>query len=58
VLTGTHEEHREKLKQIARIRKRRGVSICVQAIVRVHDDFAEDLNRMNRFIELARDLTS
>ena len=54
VLAGSPDEHRDKLRRIAAVRKRRTVSLCAQAIVRLHDDFAVDLGRMNRFIELAR----
>jgi hypothetical protein len=54
VLAGSHAEHCDKLRRIAGVRRRRGVSLCAQAIVRLHDDFAQDLRRMNRFSELAR----
>jgi hypothetical protein len=54
VLSGTPAEQRDTLQRIAARRGRRPLSVCVQAIVRLHDDFAEDLSRMNAFIALAR----
>ena len=56
VLTGTEEQHREKLGKIAGVARRRKVSVCAQAIVRIHDTYDEDLGRMNRFIEMARQI--
>jgi hypothetical protein len=58
ILTGTAEQHADKLERMARIRKRRNVWLMAQAIVRVHDDFAEDIRRMNAFIRLAREKLS
>jgi hypothetical protein len=55
VLTATPEQHAEKLTRIARVRKRRKVGLGAQAIVRLHDDIAEDIRRMNAFIRLARE---
>jgi hypothetical protein len=54
VLTGSEAEHRTHLELIRRIARERKVTVCVQAIVRLHDTYEEDLGRMNRFIELAR----
>ena len=48
-LSGKHEV-------IKRGDKERKVTICAQAIVRLHDTYEEDLERMNRFIELARQI--
>ena len=58
VLAGSAREHRDRLACVARVRRRRAVSACAQAIVRLHDDFAEDLRRMNAFIALAREWLS
>ena len=58
VLSGNEQAHREKLSRIAPITRNRTVSLCAQAIVRLHDDFEEDLRRMNRFISLAREMLS
>jgi hypothetical protein len=54
VLTASEAEHRSLLERIGRVAKKRKVSATIQAIVRLHDTFAEDIGRMNRFIELAR----
>lgn len=56
VLCGSPAEHRDVLERIARLRKRRNVWLVAQAIVRLHDDFAEDIRRMNAFIDLVRDV--
>ena len=58
VLTASEQEHRERLELIRRVAKERKVSICAQAMVRLHDTYEEDLGRMNRFIELAREVLS
>jgi hypothetical protein len=58
VLAGTDEQHRELLGKVARVARRRRVSLCAQAIVKVHDSYDEDLVRMNRFIGLARGILS
>jgi hypothetical protein len=58
VLAGTREEHEDKLTRIAGVAKHRTVGLGVQAIVRLHDDFEEDLARMNAFIALAREKLS
>jgi hypothetical protein len=55
VLSATPQQHAEKLGRIARVRKRRSVGLGAQAIVRLHDDLAEDIRRMNAFIRLARE---
>ena len=54
VLAGSPDEHRQRLEIVRRIARVRRVSICAQAIVRLHASYEEDLGRMNRFIELAR----
>jgi hypothetical protein len=58
VLAGTEEQHRSLLADIARVARARRVSLCAQAIVRVHSTYDEDISRMNRFISLARELTA
>jgi hypothetical protein len=58
VLAGTHAEHEDKLTRMARVAKHRTVGLGVQAIVKLHDDFEEDLARMNAFMELAREKLS
>lgn len=55
VLSGTVAEHRALLKVIKDISARRPVSICAQAIVKLHDTYEDDLARMNAFIRLARE---
>ncbi len=55
-LTADEQAHRAKLAQVAEVARRRKLSVCAQAIVRLHDDIAEDIERMNRFIDLAREL--
>jgi len=54
VLTASPAEHRQRLELIQRIARERKVSVCAQAMVKLHDSYEEDLGRMNRFIELAR----
>ena len=54
VLFGSEEDHRKKLKQIAKIARRRPVWLGAQAIVKVYDTFDESVYRMNKFIDLAR----
>jgi hypothetical protein len=56
VLSGTRDRHLDKLRRIAGVRRRRKVFLNVQAIVQIHDDFGEDLRRMNEFIGLAREV--
>lgn len=56
VLSGTAVEHRALLEVIKRIAARRPVSVCAQAIVKLHDSYEEDLGRMNTFIRLAREV--
>jgi len=56
VLTGEEQRHRAALERVARLGERRKVKVCVQAIMRLHDTYEEDLSRMNRFIGLARDV--
>jgi len=56
VLAGTRREHLDMLRRIAGLRRRRQAGLCVQAIVRLHDDFEEDLRRVNGFIALAREI--
>ena len=56
VLTGTPEQHRDKLERIARVGRRRSVGVCAQAIVRLHKTYEENLGRMNAFIALAREV--
>ena len=56
VLCGTENQHRALLESLRRVAKHRRVSVCAQAIVRVHGTYAEDLRRMNRFIGLAREI--
>ena len=53
-LTAPEEEQRRRLEQVRCIATRRQVSLCAQAMVRLHATYDEDLGRMNRFIELAR----
>jgi hypothetical protein len=55
VLCGTEAQHRAWLAGIRRVATRRAVSVCAQAIVRVHESYDEDIGRMNRFIVLARE---
>ena len=54
VLTGTPQQHRDVLRRMAHLSRRRTVTICAQAMVRLHDTYDEDLARMNAFIALAR----
>ena len=56
VLVSLVEEHRKMLENIYRIARHRKISLCAQAIVRVHDTFDETIARMNRFIDLAHDM--
>ena len=56
VLKGTDEEHRRLLNDIAAVAESRSVSVCVQAIVKMHPTYDETLHRMNRFIKTARDI--
>jgi len=56
VLFGSEEEHRQKIKQVAKIAKRRHVSLGAQAIVKAHDTFDESMYHANKFIELAREV--
>ncbi len=56
VLTASETEHRRMLSTIARIAEHRHVSLCVQAIVRMHETFDETIERMNRFIDLAHEM--
>ena len=56
VLYGTEEQHRKLLEAVRRVCARREVSLCAQAIVRMHDTYDEDIERMNRFIGLARNV--
>ncbi len=56
VLSGTEAEHRRILTTAARVAEHRRVSLCAQAIVRLHGTYDEDFARMNRFIRLARDV--
>jgi hypothetical protein len=56
VLAGTEQEHRRVLAAVAQVARHRRVSLGVQAIVRLHATYEEDLARMNRFIGLAREL--
>jgi len=58
VLCASVAEHRALLEKIRRLAERRPVSICAQAIVKLHESYEEDLGRMNRFLELARDIFS
>lgn len=55
VLCGTEEQHRRLLEAVRRVSARREVSVCAQAILRVHDSYDEDIGRMNRFVGLARE---
>ena len=55
VLTGAEAEHRDVLERLARLGARRGVTVCAQAIVKLHETYDEDLARLNRFIDLARE---
>ena len=54
VLTGSPQQHRDVLRRMAHVSRRRKVTICAQAMVRLHDTYDEDLARMNAFIALAR----
>ncbi|MFO7959269.1 MAG: uroporphyrinogen decarboxylase family protein [Candidatus Brocadiia bacterium] len=54
VLSGSEQRHRALLGRIARLAGRRPVSVCAQAIVKLHGSYAEDIGRMNRFIRRAR----
>lgn len=54
VLCGTADEHRQQLATVRRIGARRRVDVGVQSIVRLLPTYDETLFRMNRFIELAR----
>ncbi len=54
VLSGSRKSHLEALRRLARLAERRPLSVCAQAIVRLHGSYAEDIGRMNRFIALAR----
>jgi hypothetical protein len=56
VLAGTRELQLDKLRRIAKLRRRRKVYLNVQAIVQIHDDFSEDMRRVNDFIALAREV--
>jgi hypothetical protein len=56
VLCGTAEEHRQQLATVRRIGARRRVDLGVQSIVRLLPTYDETLFRMNRFIELARQI--
>lgn len=55
VLARAEAEHRVLLERVARIAHDRFVSVCAQAIVRLHESYEEDLRRMNAFIAIARD---
>lgn len=54
VLSGTRQQHCDMLGKIAEVKGRRKLTVCAQAIVKLHDTLEEDLARMNGFIELAR----
>lgn len=55
VLISSEEEHERMLTTIARIAKHRKITLCAQAIVRVHDTFDETIAKMNRFIDLVHE---
>jgi hypothetical protein len=56
VLSASEAEHRRLLGTVASIARERALTVCAQAMVRLHETYDEDLTRMNRFIELARQL--
>lgn len=59
VLTGSQQDHKDKLQRIRKVSKHRPVgSVCAQAIVKLHDDFEDDLRRVHDFIHLAREMLS
>lgn len=53
-LTAELEEQRRFLEMVGRIGRRRTVTLCPGAIVRVHETYDEDIARLNAFIALAR----
>ena len=56
VLFSGEEEQRQKMRLASKIARRRPVGICVGAIVKTHDTFDESIERMNRFIDLSREV--
>jgi hypothetical protein len=56
VLFAPEAEQRQKIEQAARIARRRSVGLCAQAIVQAHDTFDESMHRVNKFIDLARQI--
>ncbi len=54
-LSGTEAEQRALLRGIAAAARRRSVSVCAQAIVRLYPTYDEVLARLNRFLALARE---
>jgi len=55
VLVDSPDQHRQAFKRIARVRKHRSLSLCAQAIVKLHPTYEENLARVNAFINLARE---
>ena len=53
VLSATPTQQREKLELVARVARHRRLTLCAQAMVKL-DSYEETMRRMNRFVELAR----
>ena len=57
VLTASVDEQRARLEVIAEVSRRRTVSLCAQAMVKFNS-YDETIDKMNRFIRLAREVLS
>jgi hypothetical protein len=55
-LSDDQPTQREKLEAIAEVGRRRKVSLCAQAIVKLYPTYEETLARLGRFIALAREV--
>jgi uroporphyrinogen-III decarboxylase len=53
-LMAPEAEQRRLLEIVAQVGRRRKVTLCPGAIVRLHETYDEDLARLNKFIALAR----
>jgi hypothetical protein len=57
VLVGAEADQRARLEPIAEVSRRRPVQLCAQAMVKLNS-YEETIERMNRFITLAREVLS
>lgn len=56
VLTGTRQQHIEKLESLKKIGQKRKLGLCAQALVRLHPTLDESYGIMNDFIDLAHEV--